>query len=190
MRLKRAAARLRGIVVFARMTRAPLEKAQLGSQVRTGDLGQCLDIWYQDAAWIDALYDAAVRFQSLQLATDGLHAQAQIIRHLVACKRHDQLTALTGLASWTRQRCAPQDGKQQCCYLFSGRLAAEQKHPIARRVDGIECGFQKNLLEIGLLLKESFKICPTVATQLHLNSGFGCVWKLCPVWAAEKIPRK
>src|SRR5262249_50981074 len=83
-----------------------------------------------------------------------------------------------------------QDRKQKRCHLLSCGLAAEQKHPITRRVDGIERAFQKNLLEIGLLLQKAFKIHSSIAAQLHVHGSFGSIRKFCSVQATEKIPWK
>src|SRR5262249_52532825 len=118
-----------------------------GSQVRTSRPGERPGIAHPDAPRIDAL-DNPEALQLFQLAADGFQPQAQIVSHVRACKWHAQLTAGIPRTIGTGWGCAPQDGEQQCCHSLSCSLAAEQKHPIARPIDGIERALEKNLLEI------------------------------------------
>ena len=141
--------------------------------ILAGSLDQSAHVRHHDEPVAAEANDIA-GLEARQLAADGFDGESQIVGHVGTRERQLESRGfpLRPVAAG-RLQAAPGEHVEKARHLLLGSLAAEEKHPVARRVKLVQRMLEKPLLQAGILAHEPLKCGIGEGADLD----FGCCFR-------------
>ena len=155
--------------------------------VLSGSLRKTVEVRHHDEAVGAQPHDVG-GLEAGQLAAHRLDGEAQVVRHVGAGQRQfEGCSARRVLVHAAGQQAAPRQHVEEACNLFLRRLAAEEEHPVARRVELVERVLEQALLQPGIFRHQPFEGRIGEGADLDVGRCFGRVRIVLGIGAAEEV---